>query len=705
MMIQLPDTYLAHALETVLAVTLLILLVLAIRKPVARHFGAGTAYALWLLPLARLALPPLPHDVQTSLFSWFRLPAAGDVSPLPAITRTAHETAATAPALASPAPAMPADILPAAQPVIAEAPAPLQRLLETPDLLAYAGMTVLAVWLAGVVYVLARSFYTHMQFMAVVEREGQPVTGALEALSIEVAREAGLKRLPRIVTSLISSGPFVTGLFRPAVVLPAWFAEDYSRTEARAAIAHELTHVKRGDLWALQASEIFLALMWFNPLAYIARQAFRTDQEAACDADVLRRGHASPHAYGSTLVKAVRMQMPARIALTTSLPLTHALKERLKLMSYPAPDSRRRWIGFGAAILLGTTALVGTASVAAAGEHKSKDLKIQNGTLWLDGEKIDNRQIVLLTDPVQGIVPTPPVPPEFEQLSASIAADVAELTGPEMLGDVIDMSTDPDFLEITRLSTELAMMGASLGTQAAFEGISMNFAGMSEDEIEAWSEAFEARMEAKAAEIEARAAEMEAKMEQRSALLEARMDRASEVRAAELERRIEANAARIEADAARIEAEVERHYGKDFEARIEARTAVIPELVQECVALNLAEGETRIVERKTDDGLSVKIACAAGGKDVLRTEKTIGFINSNAGLSEAEKTKFRQQSSAADKHTFTYSTKTSIGKTKAAPTPPAPPEVPADLLGEEKHTSLFPFPPAMRLNEDSCGAA
>ena len=712
MIIQLPDTYLAHALEAALAVTLLIILVLVVRKPVARHFGAGIAYALWLLPVARLVLPPLPHDVQASLFSWFRLPATSDGGAVTASTSTAHETVTAASAMASSAaPAIPAEILPAAQPVITEAPvnlaapAPLQGLLETPDLLAYAGMTVLAVWLAGVAYVLARSLYTHMQFMAVVEREGQPVTGHLEALSIEVAREAGLKRLPRIVTSLISSGPFVTGLFRPAVVLPAWFAEDYSRTEARAAIAHELTHVKRGDLWALQASEIFLALMWFNPLAYIARQAFRTDQEAACDADVLRRGHASPHAYGSTLVKAVRMQMPALIALTTSLPLTHALKERLKLMSYPAPDSRRRWIGFGAAVLLGTTALVGTASVAAAGENHRKDLKIQNGTLWLDGEKIDNRQVVLLTDPVQGILPKPPVPPEVKDLSASIARDVAELTGPEVLGAVADMSKDPDFLEITRLSTELAMMGASLGTQAAFEGISMNFAGMSEDEIDAWAEEFEARMEAKAAQIEARAAEMEAQIEARSARLEARMDKANEVRAEALERQIEANAARIEAEAARIEAEVERYYGKDFEARVEARTSVIPDLVQECVALNLAEGETRIVERKTDDGYSVKIACAAGGKDVLRTEKTIGFINSNDGLSEQEKAKFRQQSSASNKHTFTFSTKTSSDKKQAVPAPPAAPEIPADLLGEEKHTSLFPFSPALRLNEESCGAA
>lgn len=703
MIIQLPDTFLAHALETALAVTLLILLVLAIRKPVARHFGAGIAYALWLLPVARLILPPLPHDVQTSLFSWVRLPAGIATGPA---TQTAQETVTTTVTTVSETPSLPADTIAAAQPAITEAPAapvlPVEplSLIETPDLLAYAGLIALAVWGAGAVFLLARSLYTHTQFMSVVEHEGQPVSGELETLSIDVAREAGLKRMPRIVTSLISSGPFVTGLFRPVVVLPAWFAEDYSRTEARAAIAHELTHVKRGDLWALQVSEVFVALLWFNPLAYIARQAFRTDQEAACDADVLRRGHASPHAYGSTLVKAVRMQMPARIALTTSLPLTHALKERLKLMSYPAPDSRRRWIGFGAAVLLGTTALVGTASVAAAGENKSKDLKIQNGTLWLDGEKIDNRQVVLLTDPVEGIVPNPPVPPEVTEITAAIASDVAELTGPEMLGEVMDMSKDPDFMEITRLSAELAMMGASLGTEAAFESMTMDFAGMSEDEIEAWSQAFEARMEAKAAEIEARAAEMEARMEERSAIIEARMEKVSESRAEEIERRIEANAARIEA-------EVERYYGEDFEKRVEARTAVLPDLVEECVNLNLADGETRIMERKTDDGLSVKIICAAGGKDVLRSQSTINYINSMEGLSEEEKAKFREQSSASGKRSFTFSRRTSASEAPAAPNPPAAPaspEAPDDLLGEEKHTSLFPFSTAMILNEDSCNA-
>ena len=54
------ERMIAWAIESLIAVTLLMLLVLAARSPVARLFGAEWAYALWLLPLLRLILPPLP---------------------------------------------------------------------------------------------------------------------------------------------------------------------------------------------------------------------------------------------------------------------------------------------------------------------------------------------------------------------------------------------------------------------------------------------------------------------------------------------------------------------------------------------------------------------------------------------------------------------------------------------------------------------
>lgn len=52
----------SHALETLLAVSALLLIVLVLRRPVARQFGAGVVYLLWAIPAARFFLPPLKGE-------------------------------------------------------------------------------------------------------------------------------------------------------------------------------------------------------------------------------------------------------------------------------------------------------------------------------------------------------------------------------------------------------------------------------------------------------------------------------------------------------------------------------------------------------------------------------------------------------------------------------------------------------------------
>ncbi len=47
-------------IETLVATTILLALVLLVRRPVAQAFGPRVAYALWLLPFLRMLLPPLP---------------------------------------------------------------------------------------------------------------------------------------------------------------------------------------------------------------------------------------------------------------------------------------------------------------------------------------------------------------------------------------------------------------------------------------------------------------------------------------------------------------------------------------------------------------------------------------------------------------------------------------------------------------------
>ena len=115
---------------------------------------------------------------------------------------------------------------------------------------------------------------------------------------------------------------------------------------------------------------------------------------------------------------------------------------------------------------------------------------------------------------------------------------------------------------------------------------------------------------------------------------------------------------------------------------------LIPEMVDECVDLNLADGDTRIIERTTDEGQTMKIACVAGTQEILRSDKTLDFIKANTSLSDEEKAKFKE-GSGEGKRTFIMTNGTKIKDkftvdgTVAAPAPPAAPEAPAELKGSE----------------------
>ena len=140
------------------------------------------------------------------------------------------------------------------------------------------------------------------------------------------------------------------GVFRPVVFLPASFETAFSVRERRLAYAHEFAHIARGDLFASFAAATLQAAQWPNPLAFLAGKAFRTDQEAACDAYVLARcgGDAAAKDYASAIMKSVRGGAPVY-----GLSLGHPLKERLMLLKNSTPSLARRLLGgIGAAALI-----------------------------------------------------------------------------------------------------------------------------------------------------------------------------------------------------------------------------------------------------------------------------------------------------------------------------------------------------------------
>lgn len=118
--------------------------------------------------------------------------------------------------------------------------------------------------------------------------------------------------------------PFALGLLRPRIYLP-W---GLSEREQDYVLAHERTHIRRGDLWWKALGTAVLVLHWWNPLVWLAYDAFTRDLEMSCDEAVLRQlGEGNEQDYSRTLLALAVNRKDFGPALAFGKP---AVKERIQ---------------------------------------------------------------------------------------------------------------------------------------------------------------------------------------------------------------------------------------------------------------------------------------------------------------------------------------------------------------------------------------
>jgi len=314
----------AFAADTLLWTGALAALVLVLRRPVARWFGPGVAYALWLLPLARLLTPPL------------LLPRAL-ISP------------GFAPVASNPVPAAAgADMVVTTATITGEAAfeVPWELLLTT-------------AWLVGAAI-----------FLYARWRDYRAMRARLLADAAEVDRREGV----RLVETPAVSAPVAFGVRDKVIALPPRFLISGSLAERALAIEHELAHHRGRDLLANWLAQPLLALHWFNPLAWTAWNAMRRDQEAACDARVLAgRDAAARAAYARVIASfAAGEKLPARNALAAPMACPvlgdKSIIHRLRSLTMTDVSPRRRAAGRWTLAASAALALPLTATVVCAGD-------------------------------------------------------------------------------------------------------------------------------------------------------------------------------------------------------------------------------------------------------------------------------------------------------------------------------------------------
>lgn len=77
---------------------------------------------------------------------------------------------------------------------------------------------------------------------------------------------------------------FVLGFVRPKIYIPTGMSGDTQKQ----ILAHERTHLEKGDHWIKLIGFVALALHWFNPLVWIAYVLLCKDIEIACDQRVVQ---------------------------------------------------------------------------------------------------------------------------------------------------------------------------------------------------------------------------------------------------------------------------------------------------------------------------------------------------------------------------------------------------------------------------------
>jgi beta-lactamase regulating signal transducer with metallopeptidase domain/ankyrin repeat protein len=262
----------------------LALVVLIVQRSLGSRLPGRWRNALWLLVVARLLLPALPH-ARFSVYNF--VPEDAIVSPpAQAHWSPSMEDESRAVEVSS---YVETDHATAAHPVIEASASPF-RLPDLPYL-----------WITGALISGGWSVAGHLRMRKRVARLRTDIPERLCSQFASAKRELRVRRAELIVSEGVGA-PCVTGFWKANVILPAGLEKKLQPDDVHMVLLHELAHVKRGDLWLAWLGWLATTLHWFNPSVWFALAFARKDREMACDEWVLRLIPDSK-SYGMALVR------------------------------------------------------------------------------------------------------------------------------------------------------------------------------------------------------------------------------------------------------------------------------------------------------------------------------------------------------------------------------------------------------------------
>ncbi|MCC7335624.1 MAG: hypothetical protein IT422_11030, partial [Pirellulaceae bacterium] len=249
-------------------------------------------------------------------------------------------------------------------------PAQESSAVSTADEATWVGAGLLKVWIAGVGFLIVSSVIRLVRFWCWVRANARRskvfnqercrlLEARMQATTRATAAKLGIHRKIRVRLIDAPIGPAVVGLFRPTIILPLGIVENRSTVFLEPLIAHELLHIRRGDLFWAVLQTLSTSLLWFHPLVWLAARKLTLESERSCDEQTIAWLGCSPRAYARSLIDVLERKHQLRVA--PALPGVRPVdvtRKRLERIMRLGHGSRKKSPIWAWAIFVGAMALV-----------------------------------------------------------------------------------------------------------------------------------------------------------------------------------------------------------------------------------------------------------------------------------------------------------------------------------------------------------
>ncbi|HBU82241.1 MAG TPA: peptidase M56 [Paenibacillus sp.] len=209
-------------------------------------------------------------------------------------------------------------------------PAPV---IQVQTISANVALAFICLWVIGAIAFIAWQIYCYRRFLKKLKltRTTVPNNSEVAMLLPVIKGNLGLKSEVRLAYSAMIRSPFLIGLRKPTIYLPA---KNSANVDIGMVFHHELIHLKRKDLWIKALILIARALHWFNPLVHMLSKDIHTWSELSCDEEVVKgMSYADRKRYGETILNVVAGSRSLPLQFCSSLSGDgKQLKRRLTMM-------------------------------------------------------------------------------------------------------------------------------------------------------------------------------------------------------------------------------------------------------------------------------------------------------------------------------------------------------------------------------------